>query len=372
MALILTLALAACAGAPESATATTPPQPDPSDAPTSVIALPTEAAVTGNPPPAATSTSVEPTSLPIHIPPPTTTPGESSSAEVAPVSVAEWAPPPYPAPWAVRPEDHFYFTRPIGSGVASVDRSWVNPRYRYGSTYFGEEPTHTGVDLLSETGDPVTAAAAGEVVWVGYGLYRGVEDETDPYGLAIAIKHDFGYEGQRLYTVYAHLSETLVWDGQIVSKGEIIGRVGNTGHTTGSHLHFEVRIGENRYFNTRNPELWVVPLQGTGVFVGRFMNGYKRPLKEQMIQLVNLDTEERWQGWTYAWDSVKPDDHYSENLVIGDLPAGPYEVRVTYFFRRFTSQFYLNPAQTNFVEFVAWEGFTIYPTPTTQPLSPPN
>lgn len=288
------------------------------------------------------------------------------------MSVAEWSAPPYPAPWAVQPQDHFYFSRPIGSGIGSPHRPWAHSQYRYGTTYFGEEPTHTGVDVISDMGDPVTAAGPGEVVWVGYGLYRGIEDETDPYGLAVAIKHDFGYQGQRLYTVYAHLSEAFVWDGQIVSGEETIGLVGNTGHATGAHLHFEVRLGENRFFNTRNPELWVVPLQGTGVFVGSFLDRYDRPLQEQMIQLINLDTEEHWEGWTYVRNSVRPDDHLSENIVIGDLPAGPYELRATYLFRRYSAQFYLNPGQTNLVRFVAWEGFTIDPTATPEPAAPPH
>ena len=172
--------------------------------------------------------------------------------------VSAWRPPPYQIPLAIRPTDHFYFTRPIPSG----DINWPNPRYRYGSTAFGEESTHTGVDLVADRNTHAVAAGDGEVIWVGYGLYGGVEDLTDPYGLAVAIRHDFGYQGQPLYSVYAHLESTTVWLGQRVSAGDQLGTVGDTGHASAPHLHFEIRTGENRYFASRNPELWTVPAQG--------------------------------------------------------------------------------------------------------------
>lgn len=280
--------------------------------------------------------------------------------------VGEWAPPPYPAPWVVRAEDHFYFSRPIPSG----EQTWLHPRYRYGNTHFGEEPTHTGVDIVGQQGTPVLASGPGEVVWVGYGLYRGVHDETDPYGLAIAIEHDFGHRGQQLFTVYAHLSEVHVWDGQRVQGGDLIGTVGITGDASGTHLHFEVRLGENHYFATRNPELWTVPPQGWGVLAGRLLHWNNRPIEEHLIQLTNLDTEQHWQAWTYVRDTVHPDDHYQENVVIGDLPAGPYEAQVNYWGRAYKSQFYVYPGQTNFIEFVGFEGFRIDPTPTSPPHSP--
>ncbi|HLF81488.1 MAG TPA: hypothetical protein VI410_06935, partial [Anaerolineales bacterium] len=57
-----------------------------------------------------------------------------SFAELPPDAVSIWRPPPYPAPWALRPEDHFLFARPIPSGEVN----WPNPGYRYGSTAGGE------------------------------------------------------------------------------------------------------------------------------------------------------------------------------------------------------------------------------------------
>jgi murein DD-endopeptidase MepM/ murein hydrolase activator NlpD len=286
-----------------------------------------------------------------------------------PIPDPGWRPPPYPAPWAIQPQDHFYFTRPIPSGEVN----WPNPSYRYGSTLQGEESIHTGIDLGASRGTPVLAAGDGEVIWVGYGLYRGIYDETDPYGLAVAIRHDFGYQGQPIWTVYAHMESIVVWDGQGVKTGDVLGTVGDTGHASGAHLHFEVRVGENRYFGTRNPELWMVPPEGWGVLVGQVEDTYGRPLEEQLVQIMNLETGQRWHVWTYAKGTVRPDDFYQENFVMSDLPEGPYEVRVDFVGRPMTAQFWLEPGVTNLFTFNGRSGFTISPKPTPVNLiSPPT
>ncbi len=280
-----------------------------------------------------------------------------------------WRPPPYPAPWSIQPQDHFYFIRPIPSGEVN----WPNPRYRYGSTLNGEETIHTGIDIGAERGTPVLAAGDGEVVWAGYGLYRGIYDETDPYGLAVAIRQDFGYAGQTVYTVYAHMESVVVWKGQPVKTGEQIGTVGETGHASGAHLHFEVRIGENRYFSTRNPELWIVPPDGWGVLVGLVENTYGRPLEEQLVQIYSLETGQRWDVWTYATGTVHPDEFYAENFVISDLPTGPYEIRIDFAGHPMTAQFWLDPGKTNYFTFKGRQGFIVQPTPAPVNLaSPPS
>jgi len=88
---------------------------------------------------------------------------------------------------------------------------------------------HAGQDLAAPEGAPVVAALAGRVV--GSGLAGG-------YGLAIEIEHD----GPRRRTLYGHLSELYVKPGERVRQGEVIGRVGSTGLSTGPHLHFELRL----------------------------------------------------------------------------------------------------------------------------------
>lgn len=87
---------------------------------------------------------------------------------------------------------------------------------------------HLGVDLRASTGTPVYAAASG-------GVTRSYT--SDSYGERIVLSHPGGYE-----TSYAHLSERLVRDGEEVRPGQMIGRAGNTGHSAGSHLHFELRF----------------------------------------------------------------------------------------------------------------------------------
>ncbi len=86
---------------------------------------------------------------------------------------------------------------------------------------------HTGVDIGAGYGEPIRAAAAGEVVMAGY--MRG-------YGYVVIIDHGGGVS-----TLYGHCSELLVSDGQTVRQGQVIARVGSTGLATGPHLHFEVR-----------------------------------------------------------------------------------------------------------------------------------
>jgi murein DD-endopeptidase MepM/ murein hydrolase activator NlpD len=87
---------------------------------------------------------------------------------------------------------------------------------------------HSGTDLGAPTGTPVLAAYAGEV---------SMADWSGGYGLMVVLRHLEGTQESR----YAHLSEVLVKSGQSVQKGEIIGRVGSTGLSTGPHLHFEWR-----------------------------------------------------------------------------------------------------------------------------------
>jgi murein DD-endopeptidase MepM/ murein hydrolase activator NlpD len=87
---------------------------------------------------------------------------------------------------------------------------------------------HTGVDLGAPYGTPIKAAAAGTVIYAGW---------LGGYGNLTVIDHGGG-----LATAYAHQSSIAVAVGQQVAQGEIIGNVGSTGHSTGPHLHFEVRV----------------------------------------------------------------------------------------------------------------------------------
>ena len=261
-------------------------------------------------------------------------------------------PPLYPVPWAKAPQDHFYFLRPI----LSAEIQWPLWEYRYGGMFF-EDVVHTGLDIPVRVGTPVVAAGSGKVVWAGPGLYRGVKDLDDPYGLAIAILHDFGSQGESLFTVYGHLDHIDVAYGQRIEAGELIGLSGETGKVTGPHLHFEVRIGKNGFFSTRNPELWLAPPQGWGVLAGRVMNTGGLLVSEQEIQLVSLNSSLKLVAKTYGPEAVNSDPYYQENLVISDLPAGIYEIRIAYGGVLRRQQIEIKPGLVSYFTFQGYRSF---------------
>lgn len=92
----------------------------------------------------------------------------------------------------------------------------------------GQQAMHEGIDFIADTGTPVVAAAGGMVQFAGY---------HPQFGQVIDIDH-----GNDLVTRYAHLSRLLVEEGAIVPRGRKIAETGNSGRSTGPHLHFEVRF----------------------------------------------------------------------------------------------------------------------------------
>jgi murein DD-endopeptidase MepM/ murein hydrolase activator NlpD len=87
---------------------------------------------------------------------------------------------------------------------------------------------HEGIDIGAPTGTPILAAASGTILYCGW---------ESGYGNLTVIDH-----GGNLATAYGHQSSIAVSCGQQVSQGQVIGYVGSTGHSTGPHLHFEVRL----------------------------------------------------------------------------------------------------------------------------------
>lgn len=118
---------------------------------------------------------------------------------------------------------------------------------------YGSSKFHTGLDFAAKTGTPVFATADGKVTEAG---------RQSGYGNCIDISHGYNY-----LTRYAHLSEILVKPGQEVKRGEMIGKVGSTGKSTGSHLHYEVRFKDepqnpvNYYFMDLTPEEYAEMVQ---------------------------------------------------------------------------------------------------------------
>lgn len=111
--------------------------------------------------------------------------------------------------------------------------------------YYPSGGYHAGRDIACPIGTPVYAAAGGTVIHIN--------DQADTYGNHIMIAH-----GNEVYTLYAHCSELLVSVGDEVVQGQQIAWSGNTGNTTGPHLHFEVRVGGSQYrVNNVDPLEWI-------------------------------------------------------------------------------------------------------------------
>jgi murein DD-endopeptidase MepM/ murein hydrolase activator NlpD len=282
-----------------------------------------------------------------------------------------WRPPVYPVPWMPSPQDHFYFSNPIAA--YAIDSAYST--YGYGDVFF-EDVVHTGIDIPGDIGTPILATGDGKVIYAGCGVYRGGNEIIDdPYGNAVVIEHSFGYQGESLFTLYAHLDEILVEKGQEVRAGDQIGLLGETGKTTGPHLHFEVRLGKNEYFSTRNPDLWISPPQGWGILVGQILTYGGRLLEQQAVYIYPIreqDSQDEllnylWIGKSYQNQAINFDPYYKENLTIANIPAGTYMVTipVTNIGRSFQKEIEIRPGQVTFIKFNLWRGFTedFPPTP---------
>ncbi len=283
--------------------------------------------------------------------------------------VSGWRPPLYPIPWAMSAYDHFYFARPI----AADNVNWPLAEYRYGGVFFAPDIVHTGVDIDAETGTPILAAGPGTVISADWGLYTEAPgNQADPYGQAVVVRHDFGYNDQTLYTVYAHMSEIIAIAGQHVESGDVLGLVGDTGATTGPHLHFEIRLGRNAFYNTFNPELWTAPPQGWGVLVGRVMDEKKKLLNQLKVEVRPMPYELPVRTVrTYGEGAVNPDPYYQENLVLSDLPAGLYKITLVYNDKPQQTWVEIFPGQVSYFTFMGEDGFeTVRPSAPTQEFLP--
>lgn len=105
---------------------------------------------------------------------------------------------------------------PLAAGIVSSEfgRRWNKP--------------HEGIDIAADEGEPVFAAAAGKVLYAS--------DRMRGYGNVVVLRHD-----SQVTTLYAHNRSLKVGLGETVEQGQVIAKLGSTGHSTGPHIHFEVR-----------------------------------------------------------------------------------------------------------------------------------
>jgi len=122
-------------------------------------------------------------------------------------------------------------------GASRVDATgyFVHPLNRAGTRTQGVHG-YNAVDIGATTGTPIIASAGGNVILARKSGWNG------GYGIYTIIKHPNGTQ-----TVYAHMSRNISYVGQKVVQGQVIGYVGNTGRSTGSHIHFEVRGAKNPF-----------------------------------------------------------------------------------------------------------------------------
>ena len=112
---------------------------------------------------------------------------------------------------------NYHISMAFGPNIHPIDGNWY---------------IHKGLDFSTwRSGDAVLSTASGQVVTVTF---------DSSFGNYIIIKHNHG-----MYTRYAHLNSVRVKKGQTVEQGEVIGTIGNTGKSTGPHLHYEVHIGSD-------------------------------------------------------------------------------------------------------------------------------
>ena len=115
------------------------------------------------------------------------------------------------------PMEHYYVTSKYGKRKHPVTKKW-----RF----------HHGIDLAGTWQENIKVSADGVVTFAGY---------HGSFGKVIRIRHNYGIK-----TTYGHLAKILVKKGQIVSEGQVIGKMGRTGRVDGAHLHYEISVMENQ------------------------------------------------------------------------------------------------------------------------------
>ncbi|MBR1483878.1 MAG: M23 family metallopeptidase, partial [Ruminococcus sp.] len=168
----------------------------------------------------------------------------SNSQPATQPATHEDEPDPTPAPTPVEDPD----PEPTPSGG---DYVWPAPGVYYISSDYGDSEGrgygHSGVDIAGPMFSTIVAASSGTVVATYSGCVHNWGKEGDcgcggSYGNYVMIDH-----GNGKMTIYGHLSSVGVSEGQSVSAGQVIGQMGSTGHSTGSHLHFECRLNGSTY-----------------------------------------------------------------------------------------------------------------------------
>lgn len=247
-----------------------------------------------------------------------------------------------------------FLNRPIEDGY----RNTIDRTYPYASTRNGTLEIHHGVEFVNSSGTPVLAAQSGEVVYAGNDMQTRLGPYYGFYGNLVILKHPELYQGEDIFTLYAHLSAMDVEVGDQVNIGDRIGKVGASGAAVGSHLHFEVRVGQNDYNHTVNPILWFAPVissdagQSTilsGIITDR--DGNSIPDLPLALERLSIDggIESYVYTQTYLPTGINAFPDLGENFVIPDILPGEYRLAFVYG-TLYERTFSLEPGQLGFIE----------------------
>jgi murein DD-endopeptidase MepM/ murein hydrolase activator NlpD len=125
---------------------------------------------------------------------------------------------------------HFLACKPSINPISPADQYWFTSRYGYRIDPFtGQRTAHHGIDIAGNVGLEIHCSGAGEVIYA--------QTSLSGYGKEVVVDHGFGYT-----TRYAHLQDIYVIKGQKLKRGEVLATLGNTGRSTGPHLHYEIRL----------------------------------------------------------------------------------------------------------------------------------
>lgn len=218
----------------------------------------------------------------------------------------------------------FRLMRPVKDNIQA------NGSYLYGEPNF-QNPSlaHTGVDY-SIVYDTVFSASDGIVYFVGYNPNDTINGyEPNGAGNFIIIKSQ--WNNKNIYLLYFHLKKPLVATNQNVVSGQPIAISGNTGNSTGPHLHFEIRMDYPDYStqrSRRNPELWC-GMKNTGAVYGKIPNASNSTRVD-----IFPDPKPRPPYTTFSYaltynfndPYIGSDDLYQENYTIGDVKPGIYTI----------------------------------------------
>lgn len=218
----------------------------------------------------------------------------------------------------------FRLNRPVKDNVET------NGSYLFGEPrYQDPQNAHRGIDILIRW-DTVKSASAGMVHFVGYNPNDTIGGyEPNGAGNYVVIKSQ--WQSRWIFIYYMHLQKPLVNVNDLVLTGQPIAISGNTGRSTGAHLHFEIRLDypQSTSRRTKNPELWCA-ITGMGAIYGRVPNA---PNSTRVDIFPDPKPRPPYTTFSYALTYnfndpyIGSDETYNENYAIGDVKPGTYTIR---------------------------------------------